>query len=65
MVVSINRVYEAVSRVAVPVRRIVGEDQLNSATIMLNSAIRFVVGGRAMLVRLANSHQVAIKGRRG
>lgn len=57
--------YEAVSRVAVPVRIIVGGDQLNSVIIMLSSAIRFVVGGRAMFVRLASSHQVAIRGRRG
>lgn len=57
--------YEAVSRVAIPVRIIVGVDQLNSATIIVSSAIRFVVGGRAMLVRLARSHQVAIRGRRG
>ena len=57
--------YEAVSRVAVPVKRIVGLDQLNSATMMFNSAIRFVVGGRAMLVKLASNHQVAIRGRRG
>lgn len=41
------------------------EDQLNNAIIMVNSAIRLVVGGRAMFVRLANSHQVAIRGRRG
>lgn len=65
VVVSMNRVYEAVSRVAVPVRMIVGGDQLNSETMMFSSAIRFVVGGRAMFVRLANSHQVAIRGRRG
>lgn len=65
VVVSINRVYEAVSSVAVPVRRMVGGDQLNSAIMMLSSAIRFVVGGRAMFVRLARSHQVAIRGRRG
>lgn len=65
VVVSMNSVYEAVSRVAAPVRRIVGEDQLNSATMMLSSAIRLVVGGRAMFVRLASSHQVAIRGSRG
>lgn len=65
VVVSIDRVYKAVSKVAVPVRMIVGGDQLNSAIMMLSSAIRFVVGGRAMFVRLANSHQVAISGRSG
>ena len=30
---------------------------------MNNSLIRLIVGGRAKLVRLANSHQVAISGR--
>lgn len=57
--------YEAVSRIAAPVRRIVKEDQLKSATTMVSSAMRLVVGGRAMFVRLASSHQVAISGRRG
>lgn len=65
VVVSMNSVYAAVNRVAVPVSRIVGGDQLNSAIIMLSSAIKFVVGGRAMFVRLASNHQVAINGRRG
>lgn len=40
-------------------------DQLNRVTIMVSSAMRFVVGGRAMFVRLASSHQVAMSGRRG
>lgn len=57
--------YEAVIRVAIPVRKIVGVDQLNSAVMMVNSAIRLVVGGRAMFVRFASSHQVAINGRSG
>lgn len=65
-VVSImNRVYEAVRRVAMPVRMIVGVDQLNSAIMMVSSAIKFVVGGRAIFVRLARSHQVAMSGSRG
>lgn len=62
---SMNRVYDAVSRVAAPVRMIVRVDQLNRVTIMVNSAMRFVVGGRAMFVRLASSHQVAMSGSRG
>lgn len=57
--------YEAVSRIALPVSRIVKEDQLNRATTMVNSAMRFVVGGRAMFVRLASSHQVAMRGSSG
>ena len=62
---SMNRMYEAVNEVAVLVRMIVRADQLNRAIIMVNSAIRFVVGGKAMFVRLARSHQVATRGKRG
>ena len=62
---SMNRVYEAVSNVAAPVRIIVKVDQLNSAIMIVSSAIRFVVGGSAMFVRLARSHQVAMSGKRG
>lgn len=65
VMISMYRVYEAVSRIAVPVRIIVSEDQLNRATTMVSSAMRFVVGGSAMLVRFARSHQVAMRGRRG
>lgn len=65
VVSSINKVYAAVNRVAVPVRIIVGGDQLNRVIIMVSSAIRFVVGGSAMFERLASSHQVAMRGRRG
>lgn len=32
---------------------------------MVSSAIRLVVGGSAMFVRFARSHQVAIRGRSG
>lgn len=62
---SINKVYEAVSKVAIPVRIIVKEDQLNRVIMMVSSAIRLVVGGRAMLVRFASNHQVAMRGKRG
>ena len=62
---SMERVYEAVNRVVTPVRMIVGIDQLNSAIMIVSSAIRFVVGGSAMFVRLASSHHVAMRGRRG
>lgn len=55
----------AVSSVAVPVRIIVGEDQLKRAIIIVNSAMRLVVGGRAMLVRFASSHHSPMRGRRG
>lgn len=50
---------------AIPVRIIVGEDQLKRAIIIVNSAIKLVVGGRAMLVRLARSHHRDIRGRSG
>lgn len=40
-------------------------DQLNSAIMIVSSAIRFVVGGSAMLVRFASNHHVAISGSRG
>lgn len=56
--------YEAVSRIAAPVRMIVREDQLKSVITMVSSAMRFVVGGSAMFARLARSHQVAIRGSR-
>ena len=42
-----------------------GEDQLKRAVMIVSSAIRLVVGGRAMLVKLASSHHVDISGRRG
>lgn len=62
---SMYRVYEAVSRIAAPVKMRVREDQLKSATTMVSSAMRLIVGGSAMFARLARSHQVAIRGRRG
>lgn len=52
----------AVIRVPNPVIRIVILDQLNSETIMVNSPIRLMVGGRAMLVKLASSHHRLISG---
>lgn len=57
--------YDAVSNVAVPVRMMVGEDQLKREIMIVSSAIRLVVGGKAMLVMLASSHHVDIRGRRG
>lgn len=44
---------------------IVKADQLNKVIIMVSSAMRFVVGGKAMFARLASNHQVAMSGRRG
>lgn len=49
-------------RVPKPVNRIVMLDQLNSEVIMVNSPIRLMVGGRAMLVKLASNHHKLIRG---
>lgn len=65
VIINMYRVYEAVRMIEVPVSRIVSEDQLNRATTIVSSAIRLVVGGNAMFVKLASSHQMAISGRRG
>lgn len=65
VIVSMYSVYEAVSRIAAPVRMIVKEDQLNREIIIVSSAMRLVVGGSAMFVRFASSHQVVMSGRRG
>lgn len=45
-----------------PVIKMVVFDQLNSEVIMDNSPIRLMVGGRAMLFRLAESHHKVISG---
>ena len=46
-----------------PIRIIVMLDHKKVAITTNNSPIRLIVGGRARLVRLARSHQVAISGR--
>ena len=61
--ISMYREYKAVITMFVPIRIIVMLD-LEKVDITTNSSpIRLIVGGRARLVRLANSHQVAISGR--
>lgn len=50
---------------AVPVRIMVKKDQLKRAVMIVNSAIKLVVGGRAIFVRFAKSHQVVMSGKRG
>lgn len=62
VVYSIYKVYVAVIRVPNPVTRIVMFDQLNNEIIMVSSPIRLMVGGRAMLVKLARSHHRPING---
>lgn len=59
---NIYRVYVAVMIVPEPVIRIVMFDQLNSEVMMVNSPIRLIVGGMAMLAKLASSHHRLIKG---
>lgn len=48
-----------------PVRMMVRGDQLNSEVMIVISAMKLVEGGRAIFVRLASSHHVAMRGRRG
>ena len=47
-----------------PIRMIVRLNHENEAITTNSSLIRLIVGGRARLVRLANSHHAAIRGRR-
>lgn len=47
-----------------PIKIIVMLDHEKEDMTTNNSPIRLIVGGRAKLVRLAKSHQVAISGRR-
>lgn len=47
----------------VPMRIMEIEDHENVAMTTNSSPIRLIVGGRARLVRLASSHQAAIRGK--
>lgn len=47
-----------------PIRRIVMFDHEKVAITTNSSPIRLIVGGRARFVRLARSHQAAIRGSR-
>lgn len=62
MVVNIYKVYRAVIRVLIPMRRMVKLDHENEEVIIISSPIRLIVGGSARLVRLAVSHHRAISG---
>lgn len=46
-----------------PIRIIVMLDQENADMTTNSSPSRLIVGGRARLARLANSHHIAIRGR--
>jgi hypothetical protein len=62
VVVNIYKVYRAVIRVLIPMRRMVKLDHENEEVIIISSPIRLIVGGSARLVRLAVSHHRAISG---
>ena len=55
--------YTAVITIFNPIKIIVILDHEKVDITTNNSPIRLIVGGRARLVRLARSHQVAISGR--
>lgn len=64
VVISMYREYRAVIRMFVPIRTIVKFDHENVDITTNSSPIKLIVGGRARFVRLANSHQDAINGRK-
>lgn len=57
------REYRAVITIFTPIRIIVMLDHEKVDITTNSSPIKLIVGGRAKLVRLASSHQVAISGR--
>lgn len=61
--ISIYKEYRAVITIFTPIKIIVMLDHEKVDITTNNSPIRLIVGGRARLVKLARSHQVAIKGR--
>lgn len=60
---SMYREYRAVITIFTPIKMIVALDHEKVDITTKSSPIRLIVGGRARLVRLARSHQVAINGR--
>lgn len=64
VMISIYKEYKAVITMFAPIRIIVVLDHEKVDITTNNSPIRLIVGGRARLVRLASSHQVAISGSR-
>lgn len=59
---SIYREYKAVITMLIPMRIIDSEDHENVDITTNSSPIKLIEGGRARLVRLASSHQAAIRG---
>lgn len=58
------RVYIVVINTFSPIGKIVRLDHENDVVIMSNSPVRLMVGGGAMLIKLASNHHAAISGRR-
>jgi len=56
-------VYRAVIVILIPSKIIDKFDHENMAIVTNNSPIRLIDGGRARFMRLASSHQAAIKGK--
>ena len=63
VVINMYREYRAVMMMFTPIRMIVVLDHENEVITTNSSPIRLIVGGRAKFVRLASSHQAAIRGR--
>lgn len=63
VVISMYMEYRAVITILTPIRRMDMEDHENVDITTNSSPMRLIVGGRARFVRLASSHQAAIKGR--
>ena len=63
VVISMYREYRAVITIFAPIKIIVMLDHEKVDITMNSSSIWLIAGGRAKLVRLAKSHQVAISGR--
>lgn len=64
VVISMYSEYRAVRVMLSPMRIIDGLDQENIDMATNSSPTRLMVGGRARLVRLARSHQMAVRGSR-
>lgn len=56
--ISIKREYRAIISILSPIKIMTKLDHKNDAIITNNSPIRFIVGGKAGLVRLASTHHV-------
>lgn len=64
VIMSMYREYRAVMTMLAPMRVMEMEDHENVAITTNSSPIRLIVGGKARFVRLARSHQAAIRGKK-